>query len=256
MAILCYHAVDPDWRSPLSIAPEAFEAQCAWLARHKRVVDAAEAAARLAISGRMARHRVALTFDDGFQSVFRHAFPVLLRHRLSATVFLVAQTLTPEGRPVDWVDDPPSWRVTTLRLEEVREMAEAGIRFGSHSYAHHDLTVLSEEECERDLRASRELLEDLLETRITLLAYPRGLHNEAVRRAAGRAGFAHALTLPERREPRSGPYAVPRVGVYPGNGTRTLRAKTSRWYLSVRTSPAFPLLRWMSGRGRAHPPPG
>jgi peptidoglycan/xylan/chitin deacetylase (PgdA/CDA1 family) len=215
MSILCYHAVDPDWRSPLSISPEEFEAQCAWLARHRRVVGAAEAAVRLALSGRLARGRVALTFDDGFRSVFRHAFPVLMRHRLPATIFLVAQTLTPEGRPVDWVDDPPPWRVTALTFEEVREMQEAGVRFGSHSYAHHDLTALSEEECERDLRASRELLEDLLETRVTLLAYPRGLHDDRVRSAAARAGFAQALTLPDRPEP-IGPFAVPRVGVYPG----------------------------------------
>jgi peptidoglycan/xylan/chitin deacetylase (PgdA/CDA1 family) len=249
MTILCYHAVDPDWRSPLSVTPKEFEAHCAWLARHKRVVGAAEATVRLAISGRMGRDRVALTFDDGFQTVFRHAFPMLKRYRLAATVFLVAQTLTPEGRPVDWVDLPPPWQVGTLTLEEVREMQAAGIQFGSHSYAHHDLTALSEEECERDLRASRELLEDLLETRVSLLAYPRGLHNEMVHRAAARAGFAHALTLPERRE-SIGPYAVPRVGIYPGNGVWTLRAKTNRGYLSVRTSRAFPLVRRLSGRGR------
>lgn len=253
MSILCYHAVDPNWRSPLSIPPEEFEAQCAWLVRHRRVVGAAEAAVRLAISGRLARDRVAITFDDGFRSVFSHAFPVLRRHRLPATMFLVAQTLTPEGRPVDWVDDPR--QVAALTLEEVREMQEAGIRFGSHSYAHHDLTALSEEECERDLRASRELLEDLLETRVTLLAYPRGLHNERVRRAAARAGFAQALSLPDRREP-IGPYSVPRVGMYPGNGTMTLRAKTSRWYVRVRGSRAFPVIRRLAGRGRSRPLPG
>jgi peptidoglycan/xylan/chitin deacetylase (PgdA/CDA1 family) len=250
VSILCYHAVDPGWSSPLSVPPEEFELQCAWLARHRRVMGVAEAGVRMALSGRMARGRVAITFDDGFGSVFQHAFPVLMRHRLTATVFLVAQTLTPEGRPVDWVEDPPAWGVTALTLEEVREMQRAGIRFGSHSYAHHDLTALSEEECERDLRASRELLEDLLETRVTLLAYPRGLHDERVRRAASRAGFAQAFTLPDRREPIE-PYAIPRIGVYPGNGTTVLRAKTSRWYLRARTSRAFPIVRRLLGRKRA-----
>jgi peptidoglycan/xylan/chitin deacetylase (PgdA/CDA1 family) len=249
VSILCYHAVDPDWSSPLSILPTEFEAHCAWLARHRHVMGVAEAAVRIALSGRLARGRVAISFDDGFGSVFHHAFPSLMRHRLSATVFLVAQTLTPEGRPVDWVDDPPAWRLAPLGLEEVREMQRAGIRFGSHSYAHHDLTALSEAECERDLRASRELLEDLLEARVTLLAYPRGLHDERVQRAAARAGFAHALTLPDRRQPVE-PYAIPRVGIYPGNGTMILRAKTSRWYLPVRTNRAFPILRLLAGRGR------
>jgi peptidoglycan/xylan/chitin deacetylase (PgdA/CDA1 family) len=250
VSILCYHSVDPSWRSPLSVTPEAFEAQSAWLARHRRVIGVSEAAGRVAATGRLHARVAAITFDDGFRSVFDHAFPVLMRHRLPATVFLVAQTLTPEGRPVDWVDDPPVWSLSTLTLGQIREMQEAGIGFGSHSYAHHDLTTLSDEECERDLRASRELLEDVLETRIRLLAYPRGLHDERVRTAAGRAGFAQAFTLPERREP-IGPFSVPRVGVYPGNGIKTLRAKTSRWYLPVRTSGAFPILRRLAGRGRA-----
>jgi peptidoglycan/xylan/chitin deacetylase (PgdA/CDA1 family) len=215
------------------------------------VVAAGELAVRLAISSKLPRGWVALTFDDGFRSVFQHAFPLLTRYRLPATMFLVAQTLTPEGRPVDWVDDVPAGRVATLTLDEVREMQHAGIRFGSHSYAHRDLTILSDEECQRDLRGSRELLEDLLETRITLLAYPRGLHSERVRRAAERAGFTHAFTLPERRE-SIGPHAVPRVGVYPGNGTTALRAKASPWYLPLRMSRVFPLLRSLTGRGRIH----
>ena len=33
MSILCYHAVDPHWKSPLSVTPEEFERHCAWLAR-------------------------------------------------------------------------------------------------------------------------------------------------------------------------------------------------------------------------------
>lgn len=255
MSILCYHAVDPEWTSQLSVTPEAFDAQCRWLARHRRVVGAEDAALRMAVSDRLPRGMAAVTFDDGFSSVFRHAFPILARHRLPATVFLVAQTLTPEGRPVDWVDDPPSHTISALTLDEVREMQQAGIRFGSHSYAHHDLTRLSEEECERDLRASRELLEDLLATRIRVLAYPRGLHDERVRRAAAQAGFAQAMSLPERREP-IGPYAIPRVGVYPGNGPSAIRVKTTRGYLRLRTSGAFPVLRGLAGRRSAARLPG
>ena len=74
------------------------------------------------------------------------------------------------------------------------------------------------------------------------LAYPRGRHAEHVRRAAERAGYTHAVTLPDTREDR-GPYAIPRVGVFPGNGVLGVRAKTSAAYLPVRTSPAFPVVR-------------
>jgi peptidoglycan/xylan/chitin deacetylase (PgdA/CDA1 family) len=248
MAILCYHSVEPGWTSPLALPPEDFARQAAWLARHLRMVPLDRAVEVVDGSGRLPARTAALTFDDGFGALFQHAMPALAHHRLPATVFLVAETLTPGGRAVDWVDDPPPGPIRTLSLEQVLEMQEAGVAFGSHSYSHRDLTSLSEEECERDLRESRLVLEELLGRRVPFLAYPRGRHAEHVRRAAARAGFTHAFSLPEAREP-VGPMALPRVGIYPGNGLLTLRAKASRWYLPVRTGPLFPALR-MVARGR------
>jgi peptidoglycan/xylan/chitin deacetylase (PgdA/CDA1 family) len=241
LTILCYHAFDPDWRSPLAVEPDVFAAHCAWLSRARRVIPLAEAVGQIAPTGRLPRGLSALTFDDGFESVHRHAFPVIATYRLPATVFVVARTLTPEGLPVTWVDTPPA-PLRTLTLDQILEMQEAGVAFGSHSSVHHDLTALSEEDSEKDLRDSRELLEDLLHRPVRFLAYPRGRSDERVRRSARRAGFANAFTLPETREPR-GPFAIPRVGVYRGNGVRELRIKSSSFYLPVRTSSIFPMVR-------------
>ena len=199
---------------------------------------------------------VALTFDDGFDSVHRYATPVLAANRFPSTVFVVAKTLSPGGFLVDWVDNPPSEPLRTLTLDQVLEMREAGVEVGSHSSVHHDLTTLSEAECERDLRESRELLEDLLHGPVRHLAYPRGRSDERVRRAAGRAGFANAFTLPDDREPR-GPFAIPRAGVYRGNGVRDVAIKSSSWYLPLRTNPLFPLVRRAVGRAATPSgPPG
>ncbi len=242
MSILCYHSIQPGWDSPLAIEPEAFDRHCAWLARHRAVLDLSRAVELLDSSGRLPANRSAVTFDDGFAALYDHALPLLARYRLPATVFLVAETLSAEGRAVDWVDNPPAHPLETLTLDQVLEMQEAGVRFESHSYSHHDLTGLDDRECERDLRASRELLETLLGRPVPFLAYPRGHHNERVRRAAERAGFTRAFTLPETTEP-FGPYSVPRVGVYPGNGPAALKIKSSRWYLPVRMGRAYPFLR-------------
>ena len=114
-------------------------------------------------------------------------------------------------------------------------MQDAGVDFQSHSWAHHDLTRLSREECVRDLRDSRELLSELLGRPVTLLAYPRGRHDAMVREAAAAAGYTHAFALPETTE-EPGDYAVPRVGIYRGNGGLAVRVKSARHYLRVRTS--------------------
>ena len=236
MTILCYHSVEPGWESPLAVEPDAFDRQAAWVRARRRVLPLAESVARLDASGRLPRGEAVLTFDDGFSALHEHVLPVLKRENLPATVFLVAQTLTPAGQPVDWVDTPGTEPLTTLTLDQILEMQDAGVDFQSHSWAHLDLTTLSEEECVRDLRDSRELLSDLLGRPVPFLASPRGRHSPHVRRAAARAGFTHAFALPEQAEDVDD-YAIPRVGIFRGNGQLALRIKSARPYLRLRHSP-------------------
>ena len=235
MSILCYHAVDPSWESRLSVPPTLFERQCKWLARHRKVVPLERAAAAARPSGALPGATSAVTFDDGLASLYEHAWPVLQRHGIAATIFLVAETLTQSGREVDWVDEPPAGGLVTLTRDQVLEMRAAGIAFGSHSYAHRDLVDLSDEECRRDLSRSKEVLEDLLGEPVRMLAYPRGLHNERVHVAARRAGFEYAFGTSKPPEVR-GPLAIPRIGVYPGNPPVSLWLKSSSLYPPVRTS--------------------
>lgn len=242
MTILCYHAIESGWRSPLAVTPEDFAQHCAWLARHREVVPLGQAIHHLDRRGRLPRGMVALTFDDGFGSLFSNALPVLQRYRLPATVFLVAETLTGDGRAVDWVDTAPAWPLTTLDADQVREMQRSGVDFESHSYSHHDLTTLDPQACLDDLRMSRETLEDLLGRRVGFLAYPRGRNNPMVREAAAKAGYAHSFTLPEGREPVDD-HGLPRVGVFQGNSRGAVAVKCQRGYLPLRTSAAYGVAR-------------
>lgn len=239
MSILCYHAVEDGWPSPMAVRPVDFYEQAEWLARHRTVLPLDAVVEQLDRRGRPPRGVTTLTFDDGFASLHDHAWPVLRRLGLPATVFLVAETLTVAGRDVDWVDTPPAGRsLATLTRDQVLEMQEDGVDFQSHSWAHRDLTALEPAELVTDLRESRALLEELLGRPVTHLAYPRGRHDEHVRSAARLAGYSYAYALPETRE-QPGPFAVPRVGVHLGNSLRVVQAKDHPRYLGVRTSAAW-----------------
>jgi peptidoglycan/xylan/chitin deacetylase (PgdA/CDA1 family) len=240
MSILCYHAIDPAWRSPISVDPETFDRQMAWLASHRQVVSLGVATRMMDANGRLPRRIAAVTFDDGFASVHEHAMPALLRRGLEATLFIVAETLDGAGSGMDWIEDPRAPR-RSLSLPEVLELRDAGFDIGSHSYSHRDLTTLLDEEIVSDLRRSREVLEDLVEGPVTLLAYPGGRHDVRVRRAAATAGFEYSYAMADT-EPRRLPQAIPRVGMYQGQGTATLSAKTSPWFWRMRGSPLQPLM--------------
>jgi peptidoglycan/xylan/chitin deacetylase (PgdA/CDA1 family) len=235
MSILFYHAVEPGWASAMSVEPQRFSQHCEWLARYRRVLDPAFAAAAIDRGGRLPPGTAALTFDDGYESVYREAFPVLRRLGLPATVFLVAGTF--DGSPVELPQGRP-----TLDRDQVLEMQDAGLRFESHSRSHLVLTSLSDQECAADLRSSREVLEGVLGRPVTMLAYPGGYHDPRVRGLARKAGYVHAFGTSRGREP-AGPLAIPRIGVYPRDQAATLRIKTSPWYMGLRRSSVFPAVR-------------
>src|ERR1051326_7202 len=73
MTILCYHAVEPGWPSPLAVKPEAFAEQMAWLGLNRTTIDLATAVGLMDERGRLPGRRAAITLDDGFASVFDHA---------------------------------------------------------------------------------------------------------------------------------------------------------------------------------------
>jgi peptidoglycan/xylan/chitin deacetylase (PgdA/CDA1 family) len=168
---------------------------------------------------------------------------VLRRLGLPATVYIVTRTLHDRSAPVDWVrEEHPACGLSCVDRDQILEMHEAGIRFGSHTVTHRDLPELTVREQLAELRESRESLEDLLHEPVRTVAYPRGLHSEATREAARRAGYDLAYALPERTEVL-GPHAVPRVGVYRGNSLRTVCTKVQPGYLPVRLRVGTPEVR-------------
>ncbi len=97
--ILMYHSiaapeaaafVDP----PNRIAPELFEAQVAYLARHRRVVALSELVAQIERGQTPSPDTVCITFDDGYLDNLTIAAPILARHELPATVFLATGYVT------------------------------------------------------------------------------------------------------------------------------------------------------------------
>lgn len=250
VSILCYHDVDAEWRSPISLHPAVFARQMGWLAAHRRVVSLAEAVRLMDERGRLPAGVASVTFDDGFVGMHEFAMPVLLREGLQATFFIVAGTLGTTRADADWVRDAPRPR-RTLSATQVLDLRDAGFEIGSHSDTHRNLTTLNEREIVSDLRRSRDVLEDLIERPVTLFAYPGGRHDENARRAAATVGFHHSFSMADTDLPVSLPHAIPRVGIYRGDGAAAVRVKASPWFWRLRNSPLQPILSRLARlRGR------
>ena len=180
VAVLGWHRIDTEGGS-LAVPPARFERQLAILdsRRHTSpVVSIDQARALLAPPAPRARG-IVLTFDDAWADNHANALAPLAARRLPAMLYVPSRLLGTPGY---------------MTRSQVLEMAAAGITIGAHSRTHADLRGCGRADLEREVRGSKDDLENLTGRAVTSFAYPAGLLNEDVVRAVASAGFASAMT--------------------------------------------------------------
>ena len=122
---------------------------------------------------------VLLTFDDGHVSNYRHAFPSLIEHRMTADFFINPAIV---GRP------------GFAKWHELREMSDQGMSVQSHGHDHVYLTSLPIATLHDTLRAARQQIEDRIGKPVTLLAPPGGRMPSGLPGIARKCGYSHVLS--------------------------------------------------------------
>lgn len=170
--------------------------------------------------------KVALTFDDSYQDVYLNAFPILQEFGFTACIFVITAYV---GKYNEW---DYSWgrnRKKHLNWEQIKEMAEAGFDFGSHTVNHPDLTRIPKQFVKYELKRSKEILEDKLGQGVDFLSYPFGRYNRYVQEDAERLGYKGAYTLcSNSKEIGQNLFAQKRWGVYLLDSPLTLKIKLNQ----------------------------
>lgn len=201
--ILTYHSLvregDVSANGLYTLAEKSFQAQMAYLAEHRfHAVSLKEVLAWQ--SGRVLPGKsIVITCDDGSESDFSIAVPILKRFRFSATFFVNPGTLGQDG---------------TLTAERVKQMHREGMEIGSHGFDHLFLTRLDDKALHHQIVGSKKRLEALLESPVPFFSIPRGRTNRRVTERVKEAGYLAACTSDIGfNERRSEPFRLRRWAV-------------------------------------------
>ena len=166
---------------------------------------------------------IVLSFDNGYQSQYTQALPVLRR--------------------LGWVGDeniqltglPPSQG--GLGEEEVRGLVAAGWELDTQGISHADLTTLGAEQLHHQVADARTILQRRYHVPVNWFCYPSGHYDATVIEEVKAAGFKGSTTVvPGWARPRDDPYRLHRLRVLGGTSPAELLAQIAE----IRDDPPAP----------------
>ena len=192
--ILMYHHLSEDVTNSEMVSPEQFEAQIRVLSEAGYTgVSFDELQAYVLRGAPLPERPVVITFDDGYESNYTLAYPILQKYGMKATIFAIGVSFGKDHyKDTDYAITPH------FGAAEAAEMAASGlISIQSHTYDMHQwppyesgsavreniLPLPGESEeayvqaLTEDFTRSRALLEDAAGQPVDVLAYPAGQYS-------------------------------------------------------------------------------
>lgn len=169
--ILMYHSISDDPESAshpyyhINTAPAVFADQMRFLSENGyTVVDLKTLKNLFGTNEKITKKNAVITFDDGYGDFHSNAFPVLQKYHFPATVFLPTAFIGNQQNKLRGKRH--------LTWSQVSELSNRGIRFGSHTITHPELSRLNNEVVEYEISESKKTIEGMIGKEIDTFSYP------------------------------------------------------------------------------------
>lgn len=215
--ILTYHRVNPlrpgagAVEADLTIEPDVFAAEMAAIDRAGyHTVTQRQLFNALFKGAKLPPKPVLITADDGYMDDVKHILPVLKKHGMKATFYIITDRFKEPG---------------FMNEDQVRALDQAGMDIGSHTHSHVDLTALSGAALRSEVAGSKRSLERVVGHPVQFFCYPSGRFDDAVVAAVRKADYVLAVTTQFGTSASSkAPLEIPRLHVGRGSTPQSVLA--------------------------------
>lgn len=183
--ILLYHCVDAAPQNDYWIATDEFDAQMQTLRQNDyESVSMKDVYNYETYGTKLPKKPVVISFDDGCKNLYTEAYPILKKHHYIAEIYLIADAVgdieserinSGKGGDPTKLGEMGETSITEYLIwPEIKEMADNGIEFGSHSKSHPLMSELNQVNLSHELLYSKLAIAANIGKNITSFAYPFG----------------------------------------------------------------------------------
>ncbi len=205
--ILIYHKIGDNRTPSTNVSVAKFKKQMKYLHDNGySVLPLKKVVTMIKNRKKLPKKSVVLTFDDGYRTVFTHAFPIIKKYGYPVTVFLPTEAI--EKRYPDY-----------MTMKQIETMMKYGADFESHSYSHPKMAYKPKNWTYKrykmwidgELQKSIEFFKKNFGYKPYAFAIPYGEYNKTVIEEAENVGFKAILTQDPGSVSRYTPvYLLPR----------------------------------------------
>jgi len=171
---------------------------------------------------------VLLTFDDGYHDNYTLLYPLLVKYRMKALVFLVASLVRQTGQV--------SSEDKFMSEEQLREMDAGVVEFGLHTFNHSSYREMTATQIAEDIDQCRALLQKMRVPVMPVLAYTYGAYPKngqpwrAMTQVLKGKNIRLAFRIGNRLNqfPVKEPYVVQRIDIRGNESFRQFQKKLKR----------------------------
>ena len=174
---------------------------------------------------------IVISFDDGYYSTFKIAFPIMQKLGLVGTLFLSVKTIGQQqmtsSEHLDKNDRPLNW-------DEILFLQKNGWSIQSHGVSHQNYNLLSINDLRSELKMSKEIIEEKMNRPVDYFAYPFGKYSERLINTL-RPFYKAAFTTHQGLwMPSSSIYQIPRIEINNNTNQQIFTRKLIIGYSSQR----------------------
>lgn len=211
--ILVYHRVNDSDKNPMTLTVAEFDAQIKYLVDSGYHVISPDDLLDAWETGKTLPPKpIVLTFDDGHADIYENVFPILQKHGVRATVFIVTDHVGTKNY---------------LTWEQARALQSGGfVDIESHTMTHRNLTSVRGDKLWNEIYGSKQAIEWSLKKPAKFIAFPAGKYTvdaeDTCKEVGYRAGFIEDYGLADND---ANPYILTRIPVQGSNSHTLLRFK-------------------------------
>ena len=170
--VFTFHRITDICRDGMTVAPVVFRAQLDYLRRHHEVVPIEKAIQILRAGVPLRRPVAAITFDDGYLSVFEAAWPAMKEYGLPGCCYVSTGLVGTSRRFEHDAAHPLKEHFGVMSWEQVETLKREGWSIGGHTVNHARLTTLDDHTLRFELQEPLTVLDQRLGLKRISMAFP------------------------------------------------------------------------------------